>query len=355
MVRVESKKMALSALLVATALVTPTIASAETAFYRPWAAKHRALVLDAYERNVIDLTEVSKDKRIAGFIHKGSDGLPPIYDCKTATNPTELELCKKNWKVYAVSKELYRTRRALAKALGMKWGAYHLGRPGNPIDQANHFIDFADPQPDELIAIDIEEVGSGNYISLKDAEEFSYHIFRRLGRYPVLYVNGSTAKLIAEQREEYPLLSRLHLWYARYKPAIDEHFSMGNWDKYSLWQFSSQTNCGTKSCPYRVAGTDNDIDVNVADMSVQELQKAWPMDGLVPTKDLHSSPQFSEMLIALAKSALPDISGFGASAQNIALAYIPTLPQPHYIEHYGVDPIMTASISFESHGRITRD
>ncbi len=355
MVRVLSMKIALSALLVASAFVTPTIASAETAFYRPWAAKHRALVLDAYERNVIDLTEISKDKRIAGFIHKGSDGLPPIYDCKTATNPTELELCKKNWKVYAVSKELYRTRRALAKALGMKWGAYHLGRPGNPIDQANHFIDFADPQPDELMAIDIEEVGSGNYISLKDAEEFSYHIFRRLGRYPVLYVNGSTAKLIAEQRNEYPLLSRLHLWYARYKPAIDEHFSMGNWDKYSLWQFSSQVNCGIKSCPYRVAGTDNDIDVNVADMSVKELQKAWPLDGLVPTKDLHSSPQFSETLIALFKSALPDLAGFSTSAQNIALAYAPTLPQSHSINHNSVDPIMTASIGFESHGRTTRD
>ncbi len=355
MVRVEPMKMALSALLVATALVTPTIAYAETAFYRPWAAKHRALVLDAYERNVIDLTEVSKDKRIAGFIHKGSDGLPPIYDCKTAANPTELELCKKNWKVYAVSKELYRTRRALAKALGFKWGAYHLGRPGNPIDQANHFIDFADPQPDELIAIDIEEVGSGNYISLKDAQEFSYHIFRRLGRYPVLYVNGSTAKLIAEQREEYPLLSRLHLWYARYKPAIDEHFSMGNWDKYSLWQFSSQTNCGTKSCPYRVAGTDNDIDVNVADMSVSELQKAWPLDGLVATKDLHSSPQFSDALIALAQSALPDIGKFSTDAQQIAFAYMPQPPAVHYIEHHNIDPVITASIGLVSYERIARD
>lgn len=355
MIGIECTHKALAGLLLATVLFAPKIAAAESAFFRPWAERHRAIVLDAYERNVIDLTEISKDKRIAGFIHKGSDGLPPVYGCQGITNATELELCKKDWKVYAVSKELYRTRRALAKALGMKWGAYHLGRPGNPIDQANHFIDFADPQPDELMAIDIEGVGSGTYISLQDAQEFSRHIFRRLGRYPVLYVNGSTAKLIAENRNEYPLLSRLHLWYARYKPAIDEHFSMGNWDKYSLWQFSSQTNCGTKSCPYRVAGTDNDIDVNVADMSVQELQKAWPMDGLVPTKDLHSSPQFSEMLIALAKSVLPDIAGFSTNAQNIALAYAPTPPQSHYINHNSVDPIMTASIGYEPHGRITRD
>ncbi len=355
MVGFECMYKAFAGLSVATALLSPQTAAAESAFYRPWAAKHRAIVLDAYERNIIDLTEISKDKRIVGLIHKGSDGLPPVYGCKSAANTTELELCKKDWKVYAVSKELYRTRRALAKALGMKWGAYHLGRPGNPIDQANHFIDFADPQPDELMAIDIEDVGSGTYISLKDAQEFSNHIFRRLGRYPVLYVNGSTAKLIAEQRDEYPLLSRLHLWYARYKPTIDQHFGIGNWDKYSLWQFSSQVNCGANSCPYRVSGAENDIDVNVADMSVGELQKAWPLDGLVPTKDLRSSPQLSEMLVAFAKSSLPNISGFSTSAQNIALAYAPARPATHFIDHYEVDPIITASIGFVAYERSVRD
>ena len=355
MVRFDYIHKALAGLLVATALFSSKTASADTTFYRPWAAKHRALVLDAYERNVIDLTEISKNKRIAAFIHKGSDGLPPVYDCKSTTNPTGLELCKKNWKVYAVSKELYRTRRALAKALGMKWGAYHLGRPGNPIDQANHFIDFADPQPDELIAIDIEEVGSGNYISLEDAQEFSRHIFRRLGRYPVLYVNGSTAKLIAEHRDEFPLLSRLHLWYARYKPAIDEHFPKGNWDKYSLWQFSSQTNCGTRVCPYRVGGTDNDIDVNVADMSVKELQKAWPLDGLEDIKDPKSSPLFSEALIAMAKSALPDVSKFGKHSREVAISYMPSTPAMRYVQHHNVDPVVTASIGLVSFGRTARD
>ena len=130
---------------------------------------------------------------------------------------------------------------------------------------------------------------------------------------------------------------------------------MGNWDKYSLWQFSSQTNCGTRSCPYRVAGTDNDIDVNVADMSVNELQKAWPMDGLVPTKNLHSNPNFTEALIALAKSIAPDIGKMSTDAQQIALAYLPQRPQPHYLERANVDPIITASIGYVSYERTVRD
>ena len=254
-------------------------ASADTIFHRPWAAQHRALVIDAYEYNQIDLPKIASNKRIGAFIHKGSDGLPPAYGCKTAKDETERALCKKDWKVYSVGRELYHTRRALAKALGMKWGVYHLGRPGNPINQANHLIDFAEPTPDELIAIDIEDIAP-DFISLSDAEEFSRHIKRRLDRYPVLYVNGSTAKHIAENRDKYPLLSRLPLWYARYKPEISASFPKGNWDGYALWQFVSHLNCGKRACPHRIEGTGNDIDINVANMDVKALKAAWPLGGM---------------------------------------------------------------------------
>jgi GH25 family lysozyme M1 (1,4-beta-N-acetylmuramidase) len=327
------------------ALFASLPATAGTTFERPWAAAHRALVLDAYEFNEIDLNIIAKNKRIAGFIHKGSDGLPPVYGCKGAKNSTEFDLCKKSWRVYAVTKELYKTRRALAKSLGLKWGAYHLARPGNPIDQANHFIDFTDPQPDDLIAIDIEDIDP-QFMSLKDAEEFSRHIKRRLGRYPVLYVNGSTAKHIAHNRNDYPLLSRLQLWYARYKPTIDEHFPKGNWDNYALWQFASQVNCGKHACPYRIEGANNDIDVNVADMSVEQLKKAWPLDGLVDIKDPKTSPKMSEFLVALTRSIIPHSSSVRQHVDTV-LAQADTLVEARRIKiapPANVDRITTASI-----------
>ena len=81
----------------------------------------------------------------------------------------------------------------MAKALGLKWGAYHLGRPGNPVDQANNFIDFAQPADDDLVALDIEEDDPAQWMSLADAEEFARHIQRRIGRFPILYTNGATA------------------------------------------------------------------------------------------------------------------------------------------------------------------
>lgn len=275
--------------LIAAAIALGTAAQASD-FSEPWKNGDRPLVIDAYEYNSIDWQQLVTDKRIAGFINKASDGLPPPYFCLGAE--ADVKLCKAQWKRYAVTRELFQTRKVVAKALGLKWGAYHLARPGNPVEQANNFIDFAEPAPDELMALDIEGLDATQWMSLEDAEEFVRQVHRRLGRFPVLYVNGKTAQYIADNRYQYRLLSRLPLWYARYKPDIDVHFPMGNWQGYALWQFSAQANCGRFSCPYRVPGTPNDIDVSVAPMSADELRRQWAFGGLldVPADYLASIP-----------------------------------------------------------------
>jgi GH25 family lysozyme M1 (1,4-beta-N-acetylmuramidase) len=271
-----------------TTLFAPAAPASE--FSEPWKKSDRALVIDAYEYNSIDWHKLVTDKRIAGFISKASDGLPPPYAC--SGNETEIALCKALFKRHAVARELFHTRRTVARALGLEWGAYHLARPGNPIDQANNFIDFAEPGPDDLLALDIEENDPEKWMSLEDAEEFARHVHRRVGRFPILYTNGTTAQHIADNREKYKLLSRLPLWYARYKPEIGMHFPKGNWPTYTLWQFSAQANCNARQCPYRVPGTPLDIDVNVASMSVEELRQAWPFGGLldVPVEMIASVP-----------------------------------------------------------------
>lgn len=253
--------------------------AAASDFSEPWKNPDRALVIDAYEYNPIDWEKLVTDKRIVGFINKASDGLAPAYSCKGTE--TEVKLCKALWKRHAVARELYQTRRSMAKALGLKWGAYHLARPGNPAAQADNFVDFAQPEPDDLVAIDIEDNDPQKWMSLEDSEEFVKQIKRRIGRYPILYTNGSTAKHIAENRDKYPLLSRLPLWYARYKPEISVHFPKGNWQTYAIWQFAAQANCNSKKCPYRVPGTPIDIDVNVASMNADELRKTWPFGKLL--------------------------------------------------------------------------
>ena len=273
----------------AMAVAAPAAAPASD-FVEPWKNPERALVIDAYEYNSIDWPALVSDKRIVGFINKASDGLAPPYGC--TGGETELRLCKALWKRHAVARELFQTRRTLAKALGLEWGAYHLARPGNPVEQADNFIDFADPAPDDLLALDIEDNDPEKWMSLEDAEEFVRQVHRRAGRFPILYTNGTTARHIAEHRDRYRLLSRLPLWYARYKPEIGTHFPKGNWHGYALWQFSAQANCGKRQCPYRVPGTPDDIDVNVAPMTAAELRGRWPFGALidVPADYLASVP-----------------------------------------------------------------
>lgn len=285
----------------AASVLAPMLPANASDFSEPWKHADRALVIDAYEYNPIDWQKLSSDKRVVGFINKGSDGNSPPYRC--SGTETETRLCKALWKRHAVARELFHTRRTVAKALGLKWGAYHLGRPGDPIEQANNFIDFAEPGPDDLIALDIEENDPDKWMSLEDAETFVRHIHTRLGRWPVLYTNGSTALYIAENRERYTLLSRLPLWYARYKPAIGLHFPKGYWAGYALWQFSAGANCDARSCPYRVPGTPLDIDVNVASMSADELRLAWPFDELVEKR---AYPTAETVPVPVARSVAVD-------------------------------------------------
>jgi GH25 family lysozyme M1 (1,4-beta-N-acetylmuramidase) len=371
-------------LALATALAMPANASD---FSEPWKRDDRALVVDAYEYNPIDWAQLATDKRVVAFINKASDGMPPPYFC--FGGDTEVKLCKALWKRHAVTRELFQTRRVVAKALGLKWGAYHLARPGNPVEQANNFLDFAEPAQDDLLALDIEGTDPAQWMSLEDAEEFVRQVHRRIGRFPVLYTNGKTAQYIADNSYRYGLLSRLPLWYARYKPDIDVHFPMGNWQGYALWQFAAQANCGRLRCPYPVAGTPEDIDVNVAPMDAAELRTRWPFGGLidVPADYLASipvpvsreaglkgnvaityasvaaPPTFEDLVTALGRHWARFSEGFRTAASapsrrsplGIA-AYVASLRAKNALAAEdrvaatpGVDPIVTGSVAFD-HG-----
>ncbi|WP_348641889.1 glycoside hydrolase family 25 protein [Aureimonas sp. OT7] len=322
---------------IAASLVVIATTPASAAWNQPWKNEDRALVIDAYEFNPIDWVELTSDERIAGFINKASDGLPPSWSCRGLSGDDE-KLCKNRWWKYSVTRELYQTRRAMAKQLGLKWGAYHLARPGNPREQADHFLDFAEPAEDDLIALDIEDI-SPEWMSLADAEIFADQIKLRTGRYPVLYTNGNTAAYIDKNQKAYPLLSRLPLWYARYRDDITGLFPENSWPEYALWQFSSMHNCSERSCPYRVQGAQTDIDVNVSPLSVAELKKAWPFPDLV--RDL---PADEGTLVAEAASPSPMLNAFGPSDDLARPDPLALLTEVARREHAGQDrqPILSS-------------
>ncbi len=254
-------------------------------------------MLDAYEFTPIKWERLKENRNLVGFINKASDGLPPKYRC-----PSRNSLCGVKWRRYSVTKELYHTRRSLAKAMGLKWGAYHLARPGNPIEQAQHFLRFAQPEDDELIALDIED-NTDKWMSLKDAETFARYIKARTGRYPVLYTNHNTSQFIARNKDRYKLLSRLNLWYARYRPSMPKAFPMGQWDSYTLWQFSTMVNCSKRRCPHRIKGTDHMIDVNLAYMKPDALRAAWPFAELTAREHEPEQPVVPQVMVEAPETA----------------------------------------------------
>ena len=223
-----------------------------------------------------------------------------------------------------MTKELYQTRRAIAKMNGLKWGAYHLGRPGNPVAQADHFLAFAEPSEDEFIAIDLEDNDPEKWMSLEETERFARRVHQRTGRWPALYTNGSTAKTIAANREKYPILSRLPLWYARFRPEIEGVFPMGNWESYHSWQFLAQINCKSR-CAMRPKGTNKDIDVNVVNATEETFDAMWATSELLPWRG-DRRDEAPTMMVDAAKGdgGKPTIGAQGVAGSALASAFAPT-------------------------------
>jgi len=219
---------------------------------RPWSKSDSSIVIDAYEGNSIDWDKMATDKKVVGVIHRSSIGL--------------------------TVDSLYKSRKKIALERGYLWGAYHLGRPGNTIAQADLLLSLVQDEPNTLMILDLENTTAGNFMTINEAIVFMDHIYQKSGRIPVVYANDSTTKLLNQKVKNNPIFQQSKLWYARFKSNISDYPS-GIWPNYFLWQFSSELNCSTTgSCLYNVPGTKSDMDVNVFNGTARELAAQWNND-----------------------------------------------------------------------------
>jgi lysozyme len=221
-------------------------------FNEPWEDEQVAIVIDPYQDNSIVWERLATDPRVVGIIHRASIG-----------NRQDTQ---------------YAARKDEAKGRGYKWGSYHLGRPGDPIRQADFYLDTARPTDDEVMALDIESLDAATDMSLANARRFAQRIREKTGRYPMLYANQAVVKEISTRYRRDEVFSKMPLWYARFKSRVTD-FPTQTWDTYTLWQFSSEINCTAQRperCLYRVPGTRTDMDVNVYHGTVDELKANWP-------------------------------------------------------------------------------
>src|SRR6266550_2399338 len=115
-------------------------------FNEPWKNPNIALAIDPFEGNDIDWDQLATDKRVVAIIHRATIG--DRADRK------------------------YAERRDEAKKRGYKWGAYHLGKPGDPLKQADFFLATVKPTADELMALDLESTDATKHMSFAEARIF---------------------------------------------------------------------------------------------------------------------------------------------------------------------------------------
>ena len=87
--------------------------------------------------------------------------------------------------------------RVVANKRGYLWGSYHWGLASNSEKQAEHYINTVKPAPDELIALNLEDATSRTLMNADEVLLFICRVKQLTGRYPVLYANHASAKLIS--------------------------------------------------------------------------------------------------------------------------------------------------------------
>lgn len=247
---------------------------AQTEFKEPWKDAARPFILDPFYRNAIDWDRLATEPRVIAIIHKASE--PVMRQGRRVLTPDPE----------------YINRRNEAKRRGYLWGSYHLGRPGDPVEQADFYLDFAKPAEDEVMALDLEGTGPSD-MTVANATRFIARIRERTGRYPLVYITERVRRAIQQNPDS--VFAKTPLWYARYCLSIEEVFRpqrpQAVWSTYTLWQFASEINCPTNSatrlnCPPQtkkrcplpnpVPGTDYQMDVNVYNGTAEELKSSWP-------------------------------------------------------------------------------
>jgi lysozyme len=168
------------------------------------------VVIDLSHHNTIKSFKKIKESGILGIIHKATEGR-------------------------TVVDEKYRSRRKLALANGLLWGAYHFGTKGNVAVQVDHFLDTVRPDKKDLLVLDFEPNGKTNTMTLLDAEDFVTRVKKKTGRYPGLYsgqaflrekVGGNTATVLKE----------CFLWIARYSDQLP--VVPPAWKTFTFWQYT---------------------------------------------------------------------------------------------------------------------
>ncbi|HMC16892.1 MAG TPA: glycoside hydrolase family 25 protein [Albitalea sp.] len=164
----------------------------------------------------------------------------------------------------------YAPRRKQAREAGLLWGAYHFGVGGDGSDQADFFLEKAEPDADTLLVLDYEPNLTGPTMTLTQAREFVEHVANVTGRFPGLYSGHLIKEQLGGGITPDPILSNCFLWIAQYKgpKPLNIPPTFSTW---TLWQYTDGV---MGPGPHEVNGAGR-CDRNMFNGSLAQLNKLW--------------------------------------------------------------------------------
>jgi len=200
-------------------------------------------IIDIFHLNTVNLA-TAQASGVVAVIHKATEGAT-VQDAE------------------------YRKRRDKAKALGLLWGAYHYSSGASVTDQVANFIEHAEPDENDVVALDWESSTEGPDMTLDQACRFVEMIRNELGRWPVVYGGRLLRETLGAKRQS--VLANCPLWYSRYRSA-PVGIPTATWPTYTLWQY---TDGNDGPMPHTVKGIGR-CDRNRFAGTIDELKVQWP-------------------------------------------------------------------------------
>ena len=177
-------------------------------------AQEAGLVLNdvidiSHHQSRVDFLQLRDDEGIFGVIHKASENL-------SYRDPE------------------YKVREQKCRGVGLSWGAYHFGTYGDPVAQADHFLNVTGTDRSTLRALDFEPDPHGPDMTILEAQRFVTRVFEKTGVFPGFYSSywHITDRLRGNKDD---VLGQCWFWLAKYstKAAVPP-----TWPTWTLWQYT---------------------------------------------------------------------------------------------------------------------
>ena len=163
----------------------------------------------------------------------------------------------------------YASRRPVALAAGLLWGAYHFATSDPVNEQVDFFLQHAMPDNNTLLVLDYEDFRPN--MSIQQAVLFLRLLEQKMGRKGALYsgnrVKETIGQLSADDRQ---YLCSHRLWLCQYGPRA---VLPPGWDAWWLWQFTGD---GVGPLPHSIPGIEGTgIDINTFNGTRLNLASSW--------------------------------------------------------------------------------